>query len=431
MPHTSALFIDFDNFFSGLLAADPAAALDVVTKPSMWLNRLTRDDGGEPARRWLVLRCYVNPAGSVSHPTKANERLYFSTFRPYFTQAGIEMVDCPPLTKRAKNGADIRITVDVMTALRGETRYDEFVIASSDADFTPLLQVLRAHDRRVTVISTGNSTAAYEALADHLLDEQDVIELTQPGGEQLSSERVMETVPDPSPAAGDEVWEESEYEKFASIVRSHYVEADAPINLATLSMRLRAELGDVTTRTGWFGAGGFGKALRSLELPNVEFSQHVLFDPDRHEAPHSSTPTPAVARPAMDLPPVIAKFRQITKLPALATTDWVQVHQSLAAYACLHEFNFTEATRWARDHAAEAGHEISRAAFTYVTRACNAVGPPLYADPPPTEDQIAAALLENVLKLARQSGVDVTDADVRALAEWVGAEPGPVSDLQP
>lgn len=81
----------------------------------------------------------------------------------------------------AKNGADIRIAVKVMTALRAETRYDEFVLASSDADFTPLLQVLRAHDRRVTVISTGSSTAAYEALADQLLDEQDVIELTQPG----------------------------------------------------------------------------------------------------------------------------------------------------------------------------------------------------------------------------------------------------------
>lgn len=62
----------------------------------------------------------------------------------------------------AKNGADIRIAVEVMTALRAETRYDEFVLASSDADFTPLLQVLRAHDRRVTVISTGSSTAAYE-----------------------------------------------------------------------------------------------------------------------------------------------------------------------------------------------------------------------------------------------------------------------------
>jgi hypothetical protein len=121
------------------------------------------------------------------------------------------------------------------------------------------------------------------------------------------------------------------------------------------------------------------------------------------------------------LPPVIAKFRQVTKLPALTTADWVQVHQSLAAYACLHEFNFTEATRWARDHAAEAGHEISRAAFTYVVRSCNAVGPPLYADPPPTENQISAALLENVLDLARQSGVDVTDDDVRILAQWVGA----------
>lgn len=126
--------------------------------------------------------------------------------------------------------------------------------------------------------------------------------------------------------------------------------------------------------------------------------------------------------PAAELPPVITKFRQVTKLPGLPTAAWVQVHRSLAAYACLHEFNFTESTRWARDHAAESGHEISRAAVTYVVRSCNAVGPRLYDDPPPTEGQVSAALLKNVLNLARQSGVDVTDDDVHALARWVGAE---------
>jgi hypothetical protein len=118
----------------------------------------------------------------------------------------------------------------------------------------------------------------------------------------------------------------------------------------------------------------------------------------------------------------VVKFRQVTKLPALSTSDWLQVYRSLAAYACLHEFNFTEATRWSRDHAAESGHEIARGAFNYVVRACSAVGPPLSADPSPTERQMAAALVGNVVNHAQQSGLAVTDEDVRALADWVGAE---------
>lgn len=133
----SALFIDFDNFFGDLLNADPAAALDVVNRPSAWLSSLAEGHVEGMERRRLILRCYMNPSGWVDDPQRPGERLYFSRFRPFFTQAGVEVVDCPPLTKNAENGADIRIVVDAMTALRADTRYDEFVIASSDSDFTP------------------------------------------------------------------------------------------------------------------------------------------------------------------------------------------------------------------------------------------------------------------------------------------------------
>src|SRR5674476_523977 len=135
----SALYIDFDNFFGGLIAVDPKAAIDVVQRPSLWVERL-RAAHSQGGRRWLVLRCYMNPAGCVPHPTVEGERLYFSKYRPFFTQAGFEIVDCPSLTRNSKNGADIRMTVDIMTALRASTRYDEVVIASSDSDFTHLLQ---------------------------------------------------------------------------------------------------------------------------------------------------------------------------------------------------------------------------------------------------------------------------------------------------
>jgi uncharacterized LabA/DUF88 family protein len=39
-------------------------------------------------------------------------------------------------------------------------RYDEFVIASADSDFTPLLQRLRAADRRTTLLATFDAVEA-------------------------------------------------------------------------------------------------------------------------------------------------------------------------------------------------------------------------------------------------------------------------------
>lgn len=172
----SALYIDFDNFFGGLLRSDPQAAMRIAERPQVWLEGLTHPEHGAP-RRWLQLRCYLNPGGSVPHPTEPGQRIRFDAFRPYFTQAGVEVVDCPALTRQAKNAADIRIVVDVMTALKQGALFDEFVLASSDSDFTPLLQVLRAADLRTCVIATGSSAIAYEALADEYLDEQDLFDL--------------------------------------------------------------------------------------------------------------------------------------------------------------------------------------------------------------------------------------------------------------
>ena len=94
----SAMFIDFGNFFSGLLSSDPKAALELAEGPSAWINRLAAHDA-DNVRRWLVLRCYMNPSGSIAHPLRPGERLYFSKFRTFFTQAGVEVVDCPSLTR--------------------------------------------------------------------------------------------------------------------------------------------------------------------------------------------------------------------------------------------------------------------------------------------------------------------------------------------
>ena len=106
-PVRSALYLDFDNVFSALAKLDPKIGMSFAEQPRAWLRRLAQGGQVDSPRRWLVLRCYMNPAGWIPHPDNGGGRLYFSKFRPPFTDAGFEVVDCPRLS-HTKNGADIR-----------------------------------------------------------------------------------------------------------------------------------------------------------------------------------------------------------------------------------------------------------------------------------------------------------------------------------
>lgn len=135
-------------------------------RPGDWLGRLS-ELLGYPDRRWLIRRCYMNPLGSVPDPDPArSQRLRFSSLRSNFTRAGLEVIDCPPLTSRYKTATDMYIVVDAIDALSGPVYYDDFVIVSGDADFTPLLVRLRADDRRIVVLAPSNAAEAFRATAD-------------------------------------------------------------------------------------------------------------------------------------------------------------------------------------------------------------------------------------------------------------------------
>ena len=149
----SVLFVDFDNVFFSLQGADKESARNFANDPQGWLaaiesGALIESAPGIPSarRRILMRRCYANPA-------------VMRYFRAYFTRSGFQIVDCPPLTGRGKNSADIYMVVDIIDALRHETRFDEFIILSGDADFTPVLTRLRACDRLSVIYSMLASSA--------------------------------------------------------------------------------------------------------------------------------------------------------------------------------------------------------------------------------------------------------------------------------
>ncbi|WP_239068716.1 NYN domain-containing protein, partial [Cellulomonas pakistanensis] len=166
----TAMFVDFDNVYIGLRRLDPDAAEAFATDPGHWLAELESgsDADGDFTRRFLVRACYLNPS-------------VFSRFRPNFTRAGFQVVDCPSLTQQGKSSADINLVLDAVDALDADTRYDEFVIVSADADFTPLVQRCRAADRRVTIITASPAASAYRAVADTVITADDLAELVTAG----------------------------------------------------------------------------------------------------------------------------------------------------------------------------------------------------------------------------------------------------------
>ena len=161
-----ALFVDFDNVYLGLKRLDPEAAAVFAESPGRWLDGFVsgQDDDGAFSRRYLVRNCYLNPSA-------------FSQFRANFTRAGFSVVDCPSLTQQGKSSADINLVLDAVDALAADTHYDEFVIVSADADFTPLALRCRAADRRVTIVTASPAASAYRAVADEVVAADDLAAL--------------------------------------------------------------------------------------------------------------------------------------------------------------------------------------------------------------------------------------------------------------
>lgn len=466
----SALYIDFDNFFGGLLRSDPQAAVRIAERPQVWIEGLTNPEGAPP-RRWLQLRCYLNPGGSVPHPTEQGQRIRFDAFRPYFTQAGIEVMDCPALTKQAKNGADIRIVVDVMTALNQGALFEEFVLASSDSDFTPLLQVLRAADLRTCVIATGSTAIAYEALADEYLDEQDIFDLlaATEGAEQAEEEADAaepeseddDWDEDDSAVIDEDDWEDADddeprllperddrsgsrerdadWEDFRSLVTRAYRRSTTPLTYTHLSRLALEELGDGLKASKWFGAGSFKKALEQVGLSHARFDDRCVWDDTRHKAPGKTgsgssggrrddqtvnSSVESKAQHQVRVPEPVGRFCTVAKAPRLSRKQWNAVFTVLEEYSRTAEsFSLSEATTWCQQRAKQLGHhQISREDLLYAIRGCTDAGIDLAGDDQPSKDVMRSAVHASIVEQARRVGFNASAKDTRALADWIGLD---------
>ena len=326
----SALFIDFDNIYLSLKGRDDEAASRFARNPSYWLSRvvsgaLVRTDNPSPPmrRRIAVGRCYGNPVPRRSGREGTGDPTSFAFVRHSFMRAGLEVVDCPHLTSQFKNSSDIRIACDVRDYLDHPTRFDEFIILSGDADFTPVLLSLRSHNRQTIIYTNEYTSPYYKAFSDGRIREEDMIRcLLQP--EALGAPDELGPIPIPlqpaprtrtsaslpprrkaaaavadatpkrkaignaSEAAIQSLIDDFRVigEEILSLVLDVVENAEKPVPLAYLADRAQKTLGHPKTiGTNWAGSGGFLNFL-SQNLPDhlrlSDKPPHFVLDQKRH-----------------------------------------------------------------------------------------------------------------------------------------------------
>ncbi|MBL8564387.1 MAG: NYN domain-containing protein [Hyphomicrobiaceae bacterium] len=320
----STVFVDYDNIYLSLKRKSEEAARRFAKDAPVWLAELasgklitpTNGPALETTRRIVMSRCYGNPVPRRNSADNSTDMNSFPFVRHHFLRSGFEVVDCPPLTAQLKNSSDIRMVMDIRDYLNHDTYFDEFIILSGDADFTPLLHRLRAHARRTVIFANDYTAAPYTAISDGEVRESDLIALLlegraisqTEGNEALPAARALPGQPLPSPSEIDGIRREIVKEVIEA-VRS----AGQPVPLEALADRAVRNLGhERTVGMAWGGTGSFRELLLKALPEEIRLSEqppYFVYDASRQIAqqPAAAKPEPArqqiAEEPRAALPP--------------------------------------------------------------------------------------------------------------------------------
>lgn len=440
----SALFVDFDNVYSGLRKLDPMIAERFGRQPLEWVQWLIKDlalPDGAPAnaqRRLLVRRVYLNPQ-------------VYQRFRPSFNHGGFEIVDCPAMTSEGKTSTDIHMVLDMVDLLQHQVHYDEFIVFSADADFTPVLRKLRRWDRRTTVLAVGFPSAAYRASADLLIDTDQFVrdalgmgvrELDEPPLPVITSSELLVPAPPamptpaftvlssppvppelpPAPAAQMPALPSAE--ALVERIRADVQRADLPVPCARLASRLMHDHPGLAP--DWLGQGGFRRFMESLDLAPLQLDWSAsgghLYDPSRHVLR-----APSPVRSGFDAtdwgiePALLTLIRQVhdtTGVPLLSPRDFCALFEAVAADVAAQPFQLNDTGKRVRDQLRENGHDVSRESVNWVLRGLLLCGHEFGRgeDDVPT---LSYRLVGNLINLCRREQLVMDDSAPAQLQRWI------------
>ena len=447
-PCLSAVFVDYDNIYLSLKRKSEEAAKRFAKDASAWLHEIesgrlitpTHTQFGGNDRRIVMNRCYGNPVPRRNTHDNSTDMNSFPFVRHHFLRAGFEVVDCPPLTAQLKNSSDIRMVMDVRDYLTHDTYFDEFIILSGDADFTPVLHRLRAHARRTVIFANDFTAAPYTAISDGEVRESDLIQLILNGQLPGTAENGGSLTPGvitPSLRA-DEARREILGEVVATVRASN-----TPVPLEALADRAARALGrEKTIDTGWAGAGSFRELLRQ-SLPNdirlTDDPPYLAMDTKRHTL-DAMRPAALLREAAADMAAAAGLAPQLAAPGAsadpLAQYGIIPTSQPALGQPTLgtpRTGNAVPAARTATAAAAAlapAGSPSSaiQQSIARIHEACQA--PPMspheyrtlfevMAKEISENDLIGAQTLANITQRAQEKGLEVRKDDVRFVLEVV------------
>jgi hypothetical protein len=436
----SAVFVDYDNIYLSLKRKNEEAAKRFAKDASVWIRAIengqlitpTNGSLSTAKRRIVMNRCYGNPVPRRNTHDNSTDMNSFPFVRHHFLRAGFEIVDCPPLTAQLKNSSDIRMVMDMRDYLTHETYFEEFVILSGDADFTPVLHRLRQHARRTVIFANDHTATPYTAICDGEVRESDLIALllgadapqlsATTSAPQVASEPMMaEAAPARAqPPRPIELRREIVAEVVASVRTS-----PAPIPLETLADRAVRVLGhDRTAGTNWAGAGTFRELLKQ-ELPaDVRVSEQppfVAYDVRRQLAAKEAASMAAEPRPIapqVAAAPIVEAPQPAPSAayaPTASTVDHAappRVHDVDVAPAPQRPAPTPVQQSIMRIYAASQAPQIAPAEYRVLFEGMAAEI---------TEHQLNGDVtLQNIVTRARDRGVDVHAEDVRFVLDVVG-----------
>jgi len=158
-PIRSALLIDYENVAHRSLP-------DTISNWVAWLERGEFDADKRQHRRFVTKRIYWNSAANHLRGT--------------FEKFGFSCVLCEKFAG-LKNGADIKMAMDIVELTRDMPTIKEFILLTRDSDFVPVLKMLRQRNRRTAVLVDPRSPTiftTYRTHADAVIPLQEFLQAT-------------------------------------------------------------------------------------------------------------------------------------------------------------------------------------------------------------------------------------------------------------
>jgi hypothetical protein len=314
------------------------------------------------------------------------------------------------------------MVMDILDTLRDYEHISEYIVLSGDADFTPVLLRLRAHDRRTVVLPVGPAAAAFRASADRVLAENDFVDIAL-GERTLVAEDESAASAEPEAITDHRALDPglgSLRQEVLDEVRRIVDGAPQALRLARVAHDVRAKFKAAIDETDWAGTGSFTTLLRSagnVGLTVTGGSGGYIYDSARHEPPPSAGPDPLSAF-GEELGGLVARVSQVTDTPMLTGEQYRHVFEALADYLRSNGYAISPTSKAVRDACGELGDRTSRQSINFILKGIayrNGFRP----DVPKDAATLASVYAENVLGLAAAAQLQLTPEEQERVGEWL------------